>query len=208
MACDTCGKRLTDVEIARYAANLDSNPEWQTIMTAVAIAESGGCTSCYNGTCCTGLWQVHKTHAGKAGSPTDPTAFREWLRNPTNNTMVAAQIYRSQGPEAWQAFTNQSYRNFIARARKVTGVSGPSISDIVGAGVGALDDLPFGDLNPINDIVGLLTGPVKWLSAAASWIGNPQNWIRILQVGGGLVLGAVAISIALSSTEVAKGLKP
>lgn len=196
MACDTCGNKLTDAQIARYAAQLDSDPQWQTIMTAVAIAESGGCTSCYNGTCCTGLWQVHKMHAGKLGSPTGEAEFRQWLRNPDNNTKVAAQIYGSEGPEAWEAYTNQSYRDFIERARKVTGVSGPSGLDIAAAGIDATSGLPFA--NPFAaaaDVVGALNQMLNVIGDAARWISDRDNWTRVLQVGGGVALALVAASI-------------
>lgn len=200
MACDTCGTKLSDAQIARYASFLDSDPEWQTIMTAVAIAESGGCTSCYNGTCCTGLWQVHATHAGKLGSPSDRAAFIAWLRNPDNNTRMATHIYNTQGPKAWEAFTNQSYRQYIERARKVTGVSGPSAIDIATAGIEATTDVGAG-FNPLGSITDALNQLMAVVSKAAAWIGDPHNWVRVVEVVGGLALGVVAVGIAVGNNR-------
>lgn len=201
MACDTCGRRLSDKQIASYAAQLDTDPEWQTIMTAVAIAESGGCTSCYNGTCCTGLWQVHTVHAGKLGSPKERSAFIQWLRNPVNNTRVATEIYKSQGPSAWEAYTNQSYRDYIERARKVTGVSGPSLAEQIAGGAGAALG-SVGGLNPLSQVTELLGTLVRYVGSAAAWFGDPHNWQRAILVVGGVTLGIVTVGIALSNNVV------
>lgn len=73
------------------------------LMAAIALAESGGNPNAHNPSGATGLWQI-------LGSILPGN-----LRNPVVNVRNAVAKLKSQGLGAWEAYTNGSYRQYLAR---------------------------------------------------------------------------------------------
>jgi hypothetical protein len=192
--------------------HITKDPQQMVAMTAVALAESGGDERAHNNNPATrddsyGLWQINMYGSlGPDRRRTFGLTSNNDLFNPETNAKIAGQLWRASGFTPWRnTYRSDAYDKVYPRAvaakDAVTLGEGKGGGGIFGGLVDSLN--PFG---AVDNVVELLTGPVKWLGAAALWIGNPQNWVRILQVGGGLVLGVVAVSIALSPTV--KGLRP
>jgi hypothetical protein len=105
----------------------------------------------------------------------------------------AFALYERRGWQPWAA----SHSPSTSDRRAWDAATGSSNVDITDPGevldaAGALVSDPMeliaAALKPIKDMV-------KMVADAASWIGDPQNWVRIVQVGGGVVLALVAASI-------------
>jgi hypothetical protein len=75
------------------------------LMAAIALAESGGRAGIVNSIGAGGLWQIHPPEPG--------------YLNPTTNARIAGRKLRTQGLRAWEAYTNGSYRQFMARGGRV-----------------------------------------------------------------------------------------
>lgn len=75
------------------------------LMAAIAEAESGGNPRAYNSSGASGLWQILGT----------PFAGNVW--DPLTNARMAVAKYREQGLDAWQTYTNGSYRKFLQGGR-------------------------------------------------------------------------------------------
>jgi hypothetical protein len=71
------------------------------LMAAVALAESGGDPGIVNSIGASGLWQIHPAQPGDL--------------DPLTNARIAVSKLASQGLGAWEAYTNGSYRKFMAR---------------------------------------------------------------------------------------------
>lgn len=182
---------------------------------AIALAESSGRVNARNA-CCTGLWQIHKVHAGSIpGAPSSESEFRDWLSRPIQNAKAAKNVYDRQGFNAWEVYTNGRYRAFMGRgeaaasnpdvtaAAEMSG-SDASVGDIIDVGVDVLTP------EPLEAIGAAITNLFTIIKDAALWIGNPANWIRIIQVGGGLALGIAAASIVVKPvvTDIKKTVSP
>jgi hypothetical protein len=75
------------------------------LMAAIALAESGGNPSIVNSIGATGLWQIH------------PGGSR--YLNPLTNARTAVSKLKSQGLSAWEAYTNGSYRQYLATGGRI-----------------------------------------------------------------------------------------
>lgn len=173
-----------------------------TVMTAVALAESGGNERAHNRNAATrddsyGLWQINMY--GDLG----PRRRRQYglasnaeLFDPTRNAVIAGDIYRSQGKAAWGAYRDDRYRRYLSEAEAA--VENVPTHDVGGLGavVDAVSDVIPSSLNPLDDIYRAVTTAVGWLGDGVNWIRDPDNWVRILQVVGGIALGLVAVNIA------------
>jgi hypothetical protein len=84
------------------------------LMAAIALAESGGDPSIVNSIGAGGLWQINPPEPG--------------YLNPTTNASIAGRKLRTQGLRAWEAFTNGSYRQFLARGGLLGFASGGNIA--------------------------------------------------------------------------------
>jgi hypothetical protein len=88
-------------QIANLWVRAGGDPKMANLMAAIALAESGGRAGIVNSIGATGLWQIHP-----GGS--------QYL-NPLTNARTAIMKLRTQGLRAWEAYTNGSYRQFLAR---------------------------------------------------------------------------------------------
>ena len=75
------------------------------LMAAIAMAESGGRADARNPSGATGLWQIL--------GPVNP-ADGPYLTIPRTNAREAVLKWQTQGLSAWSAYTNGSYRKFMA----------------------------------------------------------------------------------------------
>lgn len=157
---------------------------------AVAMAESGGDPSIFNGTCCTGLMQVHDVHAGILGSPTDVQKFREWLKDPENNARAAYAVYKKQGWSAWEAFTNGSYRKFLG-----VGKNDPLITTKKGTFSGTVNDAVDSALGPVDEIAAFLLNPASWARVGKGALGGV-----FIILGVGAVVFVVANKVSGTPT--------
>lgn len=71
------------------------------VMAAIAMAESGGCSSAENPSGASGLWQI-------LGNPFPGDAF-----NPNVNAKMAVSKYKSQGLGAWTTYTGGQYKQYL-----------------------------------------------------------------------------------------------
>jgi tape measure domain-containing protein len=92
------------------------------VMAAIAMAESGGRSSAYNGNAATGdksygLWQINML--GGMG-PQRRRAFgignNEALFDPATNANAARQVFGSQGFGAWSVYRSGAYKDFLPAA--------------------------------------------------------------------------------------------
>lgn len=193
--------QLSDNEIASYALFLISlDDEIAATMTAIALAESGGNTNAHNAVPpddSYGLWQINMY------GPLGPARRRDLglssnteLFNPQTNAKAAKYVYDRQGFRAWSVYTNNKYQQYMQRGRAaVDATSGSSSDKPISERVGDVLSDPTG-------LIGIFNPLVDSVLSGFTWIGNPANWIRILQVGGGIVLAIVAANIVVSNTGV------
>jgi Lysozyme like domain len=75
------------------------------VMAAIAMAESGGCSTAYNPSGATGLWQIL--------GAVDP-ADQANLTDPATNAHEAVLKYQSQGLSAWTTYTSGAYKAYLS----------------------------------------------------------------------------------------------
>lgn len=167
--------------IAQYASNAGLSIEKIPTAVAIAMAESSGnekaTNTNNNGSIDVGLWQINSVH--KKAHPNWTIA---WLQNPANN--ASAMMAVSGGGSNWSpwvAYKNGAYKQYLDKS---TGIDDTPI----------LGDLAEG-INSTTDFLRTITGA---LANATQWIVNSDNWIRIIQVIGGVGLGLIAASIVAS----------
>lgn len=166
-------------------------------MAAIAMAESGGCSTAYNASGATGLWQILG-----AVNPADQAN----LTDPAVNAHEAVLKYQSQGLTAWTTYTSGAYEAYLSNGTTPdTNVPGssPSSSSAATASVNCVISVPvFGcvmDQGEARALIGgllmgaaLLIGITAVAALAATAFersGVPRNAQRILEVSGA---GAVA----------------
>lgn len=173
--------------------------------TAIALAESGGETTETNtntdGSIDTGLWQINSVHRRD-----HPSWSVSWLKDENNNARAMATV--SNGGTNWRpwvAYRTGRYREHLDQVRAAVnaerteggGVSLPGLPGSPGTGLPGAIESPLEALIEVVDI----------LKDVGKWIGNPSNWIRIIQVTGGIVLAIVAAGIIGNTTTAGRIVK-
>jgi hypothetical protein len=77
------------------------------VMAAIAMAESGGCSTALNPSGASGLWQI----LGAVNSADQNSLF-----NPGVNAKEAVLKYQSQGLGAWTTYTSGAYKAFLSNS--------------------------------------------------------------------------------------------
>lgn len=186
--------RLTPEQVAAIAAS--GTPAGTTVAQWVAKSrqESGHDADAVSPTgCCIGLWQVNvdansdliqesQVSRGNAVSV---------MKSPWRNWAVTRAIYERQGWAAWKASGGKP----VPTQRDKQAAQNPDNSMSPGDIGEAIPGI--GPVNPIDDVADFLGQIIDPVLSAAKWLGDPGNWVRIIQVGGGITLGIVALSIAL-----------
>jgi Lysozyme like domain len=173
--------------------------EWQTAV-AVALAESSGNTTVFNGSCCYGLWQISlSAHYDSIPGNSRKEKIR-YLRTPVGNMKMMEKILAGAGGDwgqDWSAYANGSYQKHWDKAGNAVANANPDSNWEVGIGPGGVE-LP-GDISvpnpikPITELAGILR-------AALGWITEPHNWLRIAAFVGGLLVLALAAIPLLRNT--------
>lgn len=128
------------------------------VMTAIALAESGGITDNTNhnsdahGSTDYGVWQINDYWNASILRSGD------W-RNPADNARMAKMVYDQQGYKAWSVFKSGKYSQYLSQAT---------------TGAGNLVTLP----------VASIPNPVDGLQALT----NPHTYLRVAMFLGGAVL--------------------
>lgn len=192
------------------------------ITTAVAVArqESGFRTTAAN-TCCVGLFQINlKAHG----------VTKADMQDPVKNVVKAYQIYRSAGGwcsrgtppncNPWQGYGARDWQtalNVGAKASTELALrmsQGESAADIYGKSIaaGVLDGLMSGPdvpnpLDAANAIAGTGKAFVEFLNRTGAWMGNPENWQRVLKVTGGVIVIIVGGALVAKDPVVSGAMK-
>lgn len=183
--------RMQPTEVAQLAAFI--TPAGSTVAEWVEKAkqESGYDPTVVNLSNHVGLWQIAASHYGEAGMPdaSSKTDFIEKLKEPKNNWQAARALYAASGWRPW-----------LASGGRPT----PSREALEAAGAidqggrnNPLEAIPhtLGDLNPVDDVVDVIKQFVDPVLSVAKWLGDPNNWLRIVQVVGGITLGIAAATL-------------
>ncbi|MEU0398349.1 transglycosylase SLT domain-containing protein [Streptomyces sp. NPDC006208] len=189
---------LGQMSMLARAAGLPGDPD---VWAAVGMAESSGDTNVVNGIGCVGIWQINQPVHVKS----NPTWTVKWLQNPMNNAIAAKKIHKSQGWNAWEAYTGPDG----------TGSDGPWRQYYKkGSSAGAqpvdfdfwdpLDILPDGSTDGMPDLPGVDTveGIADAIAKTADVLVNPQTWLRIAYGAIGVVLIAGGLFLLVKTTAV------
>jgi Lysozyme like domain len=199
--------------VAAGVALQTKDPETLTLAVAIALAESGGNESIThtnsNGTIDVGAWQINSVHRR-----THPNWTTAWLKVLENNAQAMAEVSGGGSNwSPWATYTNGRYQQFMDRARTAVGNT-PTSSDPI---TGLADKFSGLVPDPLADIAEAAIGFVTTINDAARWIGDPSNWVRVVQVVGGILLGIAAVNIVIkpvvedklgeATKIIAKGIK-
>ncbi|WP_433478151.1 hypothetical protein ACQPZP_14620 [Spirillospora sp. CA-142024] len=203
------------------AALLGGFPASQ-VPTAVAVArgESSYNTGSEN-SCCTGLWQVHRTaHADKIARHGGLAK----LKDPVVNATIAHEIWAAAGGwcttgrvgqcNPWQAYgvsnLTGSWKTKLAEGAKAYAEvqrrqqAGETLQSMAGSGgVEGIDvPNPLAPLQGAMDAAGAIAGFAKaivdFANRVGGWIADPQSWIRVAEVIGGTLLFGLGLRIAFN----------
>jgi len=98
------GTLYTYAQLEGLWINAGGSSTLAPIMAAIALAESGGCSTAQNPSGATGLWQILG-----AVDPSDQAN----LTDPAVNAKEAVLKYQSQGLDAWQTYTQGTYKQYL-----------------------------------------------------------------------------------------------
>lgn len=163
------------------------------VMAAIAEAESGGCSTAYNASGATGLWQILG-----AVDPSDQSK----LTNPSINAKEALLKYKDQGLGAWVTYTTGAYKAFLKGSTTPDtnvpgGGGGGSTATLTAAtSPGCLLAIPSVDLK-VTSIGG---GCIVTKSEGRAVIG------AMVMMSGGVILGVgVLVLVALGLKHAGAG---
>jgi TP901 family phage tail tape measure protein len=171
-----------------------SNPH---LMSAIAMAESGGDPNIVGPPDGRGLWQIEWPVWGRTMASKGLTnAF-----NPLQNALMARHVLGAQGLGAWVAYTNGSYRNFMDGGQ----------TPVVGNLVKALNPMDLiGKLPGVGDLPGWIQGLGKnvlgqvkdYITGALSFdaVGGKAG-----PGAGGLVTRAIQMAMAMGHPHPTDG---
>lgn len=180
-------KVLSDAELATIAAFGGWAPGSKdlTIAVAVSLAENQNSDPKIvspknrNGTVDIGLWQINSVH----GYP------EAQLKEGIGNARAAYEVFLKQGWGAWSTYKSGAYLLFMPRATAAVKHGGTG-GVPAGTGQGTAPTLTTLDV------------AMKTISGVGGWVGNPNNWLRVLYVitGSALVIGGLVVVARNSAT--------
>lgn len=155
------------------------------VMAAIATAESGGCSTAYNSSGASGLWQILG-----AVYPAD----QAHLFDPATNAKEAVAKYKTQGLDAWVTYTSGAYKQYLNGSVPADANVGGSSSGGTAATLTAADSsgdclisFPQGKVLFIGTVGG---GCILAKSQARAIMGS------VILVNGGLVMLAGLLVLA------------
>lgn len=193
-ATTTQKETLTPFNI--YSLWVKENPNSKAdpiIMTAIALAESGGKSSNVNSIGACGLWQIHP--------------YQNGCENPEQNAKMAGAKFQTQGYNAWQSYSEcrsggpNCYKKYLPQVKKSLKNAGVSENvqgtGFLGTGIG-----PTTAPEASEKFREAAEHAASWagdLAKVLSFIGSGEGWARI----GKVALGGAFIIIALSELSKA-----
>jgi hypothetical protein len=176
--------------------NAGGPKSYAPLMAAIATAESGGCSTAYNASGATGLWQIL--------GAVDP-ADQPKLTDPATNAKEALLKFRSQGLNAWVTYTSGAYKQYL---------NGNVPPDLNVKGTGSGSGAQTTAYNPDDCLLGFGGVPgTSWIQDLTGGGGNigstcilPKSSARAM-IGGGLMVGGGLILALGVVVLVAYGLK-
>lgn len=153
----------------------DDDPQTTTCVKSDSVGDGGDSI---------GPWQINRANW------TDEYN-EQTLRDPATNARAAHDVWARQGPRAWTMYRNGTYRRYMEEA---------AVAELVTQNaphVGLPTPSDFPEVPVVSDVVGFLQNAWGVISAAAGWLGDPHNWVRILYVVGGVALGLGTIVVAV-----------
>jgi Lysozyme like domain len=170
------------------------------IAVSVGFAESsppGELTSVGDGGNSYGLMQIHwpswGTRLRQNGIASSPESLKQ-----LGPAMKAAKYVHDHGSRGWGEWTqyrNGAYKKYEDDVKKA--ILEKSDEEITES-----RDLP----NPLAGIERAITTVVGVVVDGAQWIGNPDNWVRIVMVVGGTLVGLAGASMILKETDSGKAI--
>lgn len=146
------------------------------IARAVMGAESGYDRNAANA-CCVGLLQVNcDAHNGNFGTPKGVEACRKEMTKVAPNLHAAYGIFKAQGWDAWEGYTNGSYKKFMGKDPLIT-----TNKNTLGEAA--------------SDVADVVTSPFKALAELVQILFSADTWFR---VGKGF-LGGILIVLGVGS---------
>lgn len=168
-----------------------------TVMTAIAMAESGGRTTAHNNNPpdnSYGLWQINML--GSMG-PTRRQSFgissNSELFDPEVNAKAAKIIFDGQGYGAWSVYTNGSYRQHLESAASGEGLT--TSQEAADNPASGLDEAAANAVPSPADIV----------DGIKTWLDNAGLRIAMFIGGGALILLAIGVYLANHGVSMATG---
>lgn len=190
---------ISSGQVKSYAKAAGFNSAQADVMDIIAKHESGRNTTVVNEGRDVGLWQINiKAH---------PQWSTAWLKNPANNARAAFTLAQSDGLQPWSSSADKWLPE--VEGKLYGGKSHKELFSKVPGGAavgGALDtgqDIAQG-ADPLAAISAVVQGLGDAIDAVSGWVGNPHNWVRLLQVVGGIALGVAAVAAVAGDTPVGK----
>lgn len=171
---------LTQTDIYGLAINVGLTPARAKIAAAIAMAESGGNDAARNSSSsATGLWQIMWSVWASTLQKDGIAQTQTDLDNPLANAKAMALISKKGGNfSPWVTYTNGSYQKYLGK--NVTGgVQVPGSIKSIASGV--------------EGAAGLVSGATEALVHATAWLTDSKNWLRVMYVGGGVLLAVVGV---------------
>jgi len=139
--------------------------------------------------------------------------FNAWTAGPGGWTAGGNPLYGTNVTKAREGVTEAANSGWLVggvvpgwldtlRKQLGSGPVTPGTPVGSGEGAGGYIPTPWGIIpNPVDGI-GDAVGTVQSLAGAVAWLFNPRNWVRILQIVGGMVLLFVGITNLVGASGV------
>lgn len=163
--------------------NSKANP---AVMTAIALAESGGRVGIVNSVGACGLWQIHPYQNGCTNAKTNAKM--------ANAKFEESRKTRGNGYLPWETYTNHAYEKEIPKVKKALE---SARGEVVGAGIFGIGVGP--DIAPeaSTKFGEAIEGAISWtgeLGKILSFLGSGAGWTRVAKVAGGGIIIIIALS--------------
>jgi len=193
--------KLTAGQIKGLAEDAGFSSAQAVVMTAIALAESGGDPQSHNEVPpddSYGLWQINMYgNLGPARLKQFGLTSATQLFDPATNATAARQVFSGAGFKAWSTYSSGAYKLFQSKADSAMPIS--QATQGLGDDLAGLATAPGRAILGTGDILGnaadTFTTIANDVSKVGSWVSNPNNWLRVLYVAG----GAAALLFAMQS---------
>jgi hypothetical protein len=123
------GTKYTYAQLEGLWISAGGSKALASVMAAIAMAESAGCSAAFNPSGASGLWQVEcpinaQYIPGGCGN----------VFNAQDNAKAAVAIQKAQGLPAWSTYTNGAYKAFVNNSTTPVGVNSTTASTTANTG--------------------------------------------------------------------------